>query len=278
MNILILGGTGMLGNAVAEYFSSTDYHTTITFRKSSLEVARQIKADVRIEYDPLKHTYEQLGETAECDFDYIINCIGTIKPFMASNPRDARYINSVFPWELATWANSYNAKLIHITTDCVYSGNKGSYVESDPHDALDDYGKSKSLGEPISDCMVIRTSIIGEEIHKHASLVDWAKTQRGKEVRGFTNHLWNGITTRQYAKVCHQIIKDDLWERGLFHVHASDVVNKLQMLEYFNEVWDLSLTINPFQTPAPCDRSLASEKTLCSKLNVPSVWEQIKQI
>ncbi len=268
--ILVLGSTGMLGNAVGQHFDNTDHYTLLTYR------------DVKVAYGKHKVYYDAnmpLDLLPSDKFDYVINCIGTIKPFMQSNPRDARYINSVFPWDLAKWCDRRGSKLIHISTDCVYTGNKGSaYTESDSHDALDDYGKSKSLGEPIRECMVIRTSIIGEEIHKNASLIEWARSQKGKSVKGFTNHYWNGITTNQYAKVCQQIIENDLWEKGLFHVHSKDIVNKLQMLEYFNEKFYLNLEITPFETVNSCDRSLASEKDLIKKLNVPTVKEQIMEI
>lgn len=276
MKILILGSTGMLGNAVGKHFENTDHEVTLTYRNDNVSYGKnKLYFDTDMPLEKLPN-----------DFDYVINCIGTIKPFMKSNPRDARHINSVFPWDLADWCKMNGSKLIHITTDCVFSGQKrrsaremtahrGAYTESDLHDALDDYGKSKSLGEPESECMVIRTSIIGEEIHKNASLVEWAKSQKGGSVKGFTNHFWNGITTKQYAKVCQQIIEEDLWEKGLFHVHSKDVVNKLQMVEYFNKKFDLNLSITPFEAPSACDRSLASEKELVSKLNVPTVKQQV---
>jgi dTDP-4-dehydrorhamnose reductase len=269
MRILILGSTGMLGSAVGKHFLKTDNSVCLTYRTD----IKYGNPWARIKFDPLKQDLWYLCDRERL-YDYVINCIGVIKPFMATDPIAARKINTVFPWELSKWCKSIGARLIHITTDCVYSGKKGMYKESDIHDALDDYGKSKSLGEP-TDCMVIRTSIIGEEIHKNASLIEWAKSQKGKEVRGFTNHYWNGITTNQYAQVCESIIRDNLWEPGLFHVHASDVINKYQMMTYFNDKFDLNLTIKEFQTPETCDRSLSSEKDLCSKLKVPTVKDQI---
>jgi dTDP-4-dehydrorhamnose reductase len=226
-----------------------------------------------IRFDPLRDDVQTMVKS----YDYIINCIGTIKPFMLTNPRDSRYINSVFPWDLANACEKSGGKLIHITTDCVYSGAKGNYIESDIHDALDDYGKSKSLGEP-TNALVIRTSIIGEEIHKNASLIEWAKTQKGKEVRGFTTHFWNGITTKQFAKVCETVIENKFWEQGLFHVFSPTIINKLQMMEMFNNKWNLDLKIQEFKTPTICDRSMSTEKELCGKLKIPELSEQIKEM
>lgn len=270
--ILILGSTGMLGNAVTKHFLKLDdMEIYLTYRNENVKFS---ECKNNIKFDVMNDDFSSLPT----DVDYVINCIGTIKPFMKENPIAARYINSVFPWKLAQWCKDNNSKLIHITTDCVFSGAKGKYTESDLHDALDDYGKSKSLGEPVEDCMVLRTSIIGEEIHKDASLIAWAKSQKGKTVNGFTNHFWNGITTNQYAKCCEQIIRENLYEVGLFHIHAKDIVTKYQMMEYFNEKFDLDLTINLMAPATSCDRSMASEKELCERLNIPTVKEMIMEI
>ena len=168
-------------------------------------------------------------------------------------------------------------KLIHITTDCVYSGGKGKYVESDLHDALDDYGKSKSLGECAGKAMVPRTSIIGEEIHKNASLIAWAKSQKGNTISGFSTHTWNGVTTNYYAKICDRIIQSDYFERGLFHIFANDDVTKLEMMHLFNKKFDLGMTIEE-KTPPMCDRTLRTEKELCGKLNIPTVEQMIEEL
>jgi dTDP-4-dehydrorhamnose reductase len=285
MKILILGATGMLGNAVSKYFlNDTDHEIWLTARKTSLNL---LNYDKVISFDPMKDEYLSCLDrpTAKWesvfDYDYVINCIGIIKPFMASDPIAARYINSVFPWKMADYCNDFQTKLIHITTDCVYSGKKGKYTETDMHDLLnpfDQYGCSKSLGEPINRSMVIRTSIIGEEIHKNASLIEWAKSQKGKEVNGFTNHLWNGITTKQYAKVCADIITSNTWEKGLFHVYSPSDVSKYDMLNYFNERFDLNLKINAVEAKESCDRTLRSNKDLVIKLNIPEIKEQILEI
>jgi dTDP-4-dehydrorhamnose reductase len=275
MKILVLGGTGMLGSAVGKHFLSTKYDVKLTYRNDKV-----IYGDKNLWLRFAADNYSATSlVTLLSDFDYVINCIGTIKPFMASDPISARRINAIFPWELAKACSPNNTKLLHITTDCVFSGKDGKYVEASLHDALDDYGKSKSLGEPISDCMVIRTSIIGEEIHKNASLIAWAKTQKGKEVKGFTHHLWNGITTNWYAKICHRIITENMYEKGLFHVYASDDVNKFEMMNYFNEKYDLGMLIQAVDniTP-PTDRTLRSSKILNKRLNIPSVQKMISEI
>lgn len=267
--VLILGSTGMLGNAAARYFlNNENYHVTTTYRNQAVAFTGNA-----IYFDILAGSLDKLP----AGFDYVINCIGIIKPFMAQDPVAAIKINSLLPWQLAKWCNDHGMKLIHITTDCVYSGKKGKYVESDLHDALDDYGKSKSLGECVNEAMILRTSIIGEEIHKNASLVAWAKSQKGQTVGGFSTHLWNGITTDQYAVICDKIIQNGWYEKGLFHVFAKDDVTKLQLMQYFNEKFNLGLTIEE-KTPPAVDRTMRTEKELCAKLEIPTVKEMIDQL
>jgi len=267
--ILILGGTGMLGNAVVSHFNAQEgYEVTATFRTDGINLPCN-----KTKFDALSNNPDDLSS----DFDYVLNCIGIIKPFMLPDIVAAIKINSLFPHILAKWCQSNKSKLIHITTDCVYSGFKGKYVEADLHDALDDYGKSKSLGECPGNAMVLRTSIIGEEVHKHASLIAWAKSQKGNTISGFSTHLWNGVTTNQYAKICDDIIQNDLYEHGLFHVFARDDVTKLEMMHLFNEKFDLGMTIEEKQ-PASCDRTLRSEKALCGKLNIPTVKQMIEEM
>lgn len=268
--VLILGSTGMLGNAVAKHFLKSDHDVTLTYRNKDVSFG-----DKKVEYDCTRDTNL---EWLFANQDFAINCIGTIKPFMASDPIAARHINSVLPWQMAKVANKVGCKMIHITTDCVFSGKKGKYIEADLHDALDDYGKTKSLGEPVSECMVIRTSIIGEEIHKNASLIAWAKSQKDKVVKGYTHHLWNGITTNEYGRVCQQIIEQCLYNKGLYHVHADGDVNKLQMMNYFNNKFNLNLTIEAASPGEPVDRTMRSTKELNSILKVASVEELINRI
>ena len=258
----------MLGNTVVRHFRSRDdYEITATYRTDGLmEGVRAICFDV------LSDSLDKLPS----DFDYVLNCIGICKPFMAQSIQAAIKINSLFPWQLSDWCDKTDTRLIHITTDCVYSGLKGKYVESDLHDALDDYGKSKSLGET-TNAMVLRTSIIGEEVHKDAFLIAWIKSQKGKTVNGFSTHLWNGITTNEYARICDDIIMRDLYKKDLFHVFAKDDVTKLDMMHYFNEKYNLELTIEDKRVE-PCDRTMRTSKDLCAKLNVPTVRDMIMAI
>ena len=266
MKFAILGSTVMLGSAVGKYFIEKYGEDNVFLSYRNEEVS----------YGKNKFYFDANDSDIGCipDCDYIINCIGTIKPFMCENMCKSIFLNSVFPLKLSHYS-PVMTKVIHITTDCVFSGKKGAYTEEDFHDAEDEYGKSKSLGEICQkECMVIRTSIIGEEIHKKASLIEWIKSQKGKKTNGYINHLWNGITTKQYAKVCSKIIDENLYEEGLFHVF-SNVVNKLELVTYVNEKFNLDIDINPFEAPISCDRTMSTIKDLNENLNIPSIKDQI---
>jgi dTDP-4-dehydrorhamnose reductase len=266
VKIAILGSTGMLGNAVSDYFlGKENYQVYLSSRDEACEKENHFYFDAT---NPSSSVLPQV--------DYVINCIGVIKPFMKKGIENAIVVNSIFPHKFANFCKENNTKLIHITTDCVFSGKTGRYFESSLHDCLDEYGKTKSLGEP-NNCMVIRTSIIGQEIKNNVSLVEWARSQKGKEVRGFTNHLWNGVTTTEYAKICDQIIQKNLYKEELYHVY-SNYVNKFQLLNLISDSLSLGLQVSPHQTEESCDRTLATEKDLMSKLEISTIEEQIKNL
>jgi len=270
VKVLILGSTGMLGNAVGKWFLERpeQFETHLTYRNEEMSFGEN------------KHYFNMYDEEGSGELpavDYIINCVGLIKPFITEDPLVSIEVNATFPWRLARYCEETDTNLIHITTDCVYSGAKGSYSEESEHDALDSYGKTKSLGEP-NNCMVLRTSIIGEEIHKNVSLISWVKDQKGGEVNGYTNHLWNGITTKQYAEVCGKIITQDLFQIGKFHIHSPEPVTKHKLVSLINERFELGITVNEFEAPVVVDRTLATTHEMCARLEIPPIEQQIKEL
>ncbi len=263
--IVILGASGMLGSMVGEYFSgfSSKYEVFLSFRWEDLTLNNSFK------FDPTdKRTWLNIPEA-----DFYINCIGIIKPNMSKNIKRSIFINSVFPHVLT----DYFDNVIHITTDCVFSGKDGNYNENSTHDALDDYGKSKSLGEP-EDCMVLRTSIIGPEKHNHVSLISWVRQQDGKDINGFTNHLWNGITTLQYAKVCEQIIDNALYKEDLYHVISPNTLNKFELVSAIANHYGINVNITPVEASVAVDRTMSTVKDLLRKLSIPTIQEQISEL
>lgn len=273
MKIAVLGSTGMLGSAVGHHFMKKYGEENVFTSYRTIEVSYGgmnsfYLNPFAISFEP---TLDDLGH-----LDYVVNALGITKPFIAKNIEESIFVNSIFPWRLADYCNRKEIKLISITSDCVFGGKEGNYTEASLHDCTDVYGKTKSLGEP-DDCMVLRTSIIGEEIHKNASLIEWIKAQKNGKANGFTNHLWNGVTTKQYAKICETIIDNDLYEPSLFHVF-SDIVTKEQLLHMVNDRFNLNITINACEAPERIDRTLATIKPLNTKLNIPPLAEQIKNL
>jgi len=260
MKIYILGASGMLGKYVSKYLGQK--YAVIEVNRDAIDASTVTKESLTAK---LFHLGARKG-------DVIINCIGTIKPRVDElGDTNAIIVNSVFPRILSKASRELGLNMIHPTTDCVYSGLKGQYVETDQYDVSDVYGMSKAMGEP-SDCTVIRTSIIGEEVGQKRSLVEWVKSNANGEVFGFTNHYWNGVTCLQFAKICEEIINKFLYWHGTRHFH-SNIVNKKQLVEIISNVYGLNIKVNPKETTTMCDRTLG---TLYSMgISIPTLEQQI---
>ena len=257
--IIVFGANGMLGYAVSEYFGRKDYDVVKLSRN---------------EFDIANDSHDQLSNLVDGAYA-VINCAGVIKPRIKDmSIEDVLTVNSIFPRNLAKACKAVDVKCFHITTDCVYTGNKGKYSETDMFDADDLYGLSKSGGDA-AECMVLRTSIIGEEKGQSRSLLEWAKSQAGKEVNGFTNHRWNGVTTLYLAEVIESIVSNNLYQRGLFHIHSPNTVDKYELLQILDKGYQLDLEITPVEANSFCDRSLTSNKDLSSIVCRKTIEEQV---
>lgn len=274
MRIVILGSTGMLGSAVMKNLSEVFGKSNVLGSYRCYNHFPKTCNGFEFTIPSKEYTLHKIPE----DTCYVINCIGIIIPLIKKvGIIDTIQINSIFPYMLEKYCEERNIKLIHITTDCVFSGGRGKYTEEDKHDPSDLYGRSKSLGEP-DNCMVLRTSIIGEEQYNKISLVEWAKSQRGKSIKGFTNHFWNGVTTKQYSNICIKIIQNNLYEKGIFHVFSPEDVSKKDLLEMISKKFNLELNIESFETEISIDRTLRTIKKLNSKLFIPSIHDQIREM
>lgn len=257
--IAILGSNGMLGGMLA--------HQQIFLEGETWEVP---SSALRIEPASKTDIFYQLDKAVAKKATHVVNCIGAIKPKFKNRDilADNIFVNGVFPHILADWGETRSVPVIHITTDCVFDGAEGKYTESSPHNPLDVYGKSKSIGEP-SNCMVLRTSIIGPEWGGNKrSLVEWLLSNEGGEIKGFTNHLWNGMTTMELSEKIDNIISDGLYEHGTFHLFSEDI-NKYDLLKNMIDVWGLNIKIEPVEAAQACDRTMRTEKGLMDKLDCP---------
>ena len=265
MKIFVIGSNGMLGNYVSKYLDKS--FDVVNLTRKDIDISKETE-------ETLKAKFFRLDIKKD---DVVINCVGTIKPRVDElGDLNAIIVNSVFPRILANVVESYHAKLIHPTTDCVYSGKKGKYDENDNYDVYDTYGMSKALGEP-KNCTVIRTSIIGEEVNQGRSLIEWIKSEKINNVFGFTNHFWNGVTCLQFAKICEKIIQKNLFWLGTRHIH-SNTLNKKELVELISKIYNLNVTVNQKETELSCDRSLSSIYNEINLFDIPSLEEQITEI
>ncbi len=274
VNILVLGISGMLGSMVFDYLSKNkNFNVYGTVRNAKYQKDRIFLFDA--------NGISQLEDEKilNLNIEYVINCIGITKPFSKDDDPlgvvRAIRINADFPWELAKFAKNHNIKVIQIGTDCVFSGKKGPYNEKDKHDPLDVYGKSKSLGEVFDGTtLIIRGSIIGPELKKEVTfLLEWfLNQQEGGTISGWEHHLWNGMTTLQFAQICEKIIETYSFDRFMeisyiHHFIPNNIVNKFELMNIFNETFDKKLEINRVNKPdEKVDRSLGSKFDELSKL------------
>jgi len=208
--------------------------------------------------------------------DWVINAVGVIKPHSLKDPVATLFINGGLPHILAA---KFGENLIHIATDCVYDGTaEAPYDENSIPRPVDLYGMSKLLGEP-KKALVLRTSIVGPELGSSYGLLGWFQSQTGKSANGFTNHLWNGITTREFGKICDQIISGQVPHPGggIYHIHSTDVT-KYEMLVQFKKTFDLDIQIEPVVAPVAIDRRLATTLLFNTALQVPAFVDMIADL
>ena len=225
----------MLGHKAFNHFSkSSDFETFGTLRNSSDVKKFFFKSDniesifSNVDVLNINSVFELIEKTNP---DIILNCVGVIKQIKESkNPLLSIEINSLFPHKVANFIKNSKTRLIHISTDCVFSGEKGNYIESDYSDAKDLYGKTKYLGELVnySNCLTLRTSIIGPELKTKLSLLEWFLSQK-ISVNGFVNAIYSGLTTMELIKVIETYIIPQNDKYGLYHV-SSEPISKHNLL------------------------------------------------
>lgn len=268
MKVAVLGASGMLGAMVLDTLASDpELELVATTRSGRLpEPFRERLSGVDCRRLDAEQVASDELAAVLAGTDWIVNAIGIIKPYIhddnAPEVERATRVNALFPHLLARAAERIGARVLQIATDCVYSGTRGRYVESDPHDPTDVYGKTKSLGEVHSPAMThLRCSIVGPELAGHRSLLDWLIRQPADAaVNGFLNHLWNGVTTLQFARLCRGIVRGNLDLPRLRHVVPADVVTKATLLEIVARAHHRAdLSISPVDASVAVDRTLDTE-------------------
>jgi len=232
----VLGSTGMLGHQVVSYFLNFDDYDVIDIAFRSKLREKTIVSDVTN-----KTAFEKI--VTELKPDFIVNCIG-ILIHGSSNVENAIYLNAYLPHQLKKISKNIGAKLIHISTDCVFSGDKGGYIESDVKDGKGVYSQTKILGEIEDDAnLTLRTSIIGPELKDNGEgLFHWFMSQQG-DITGFTRAIWSGVTTLELVKAIKWSIESDI--TGLYHVTNNTLISKHELLKLFQKHTKKDINIKP---------------------------------
>ncbi|MDQ6964362.1 MAG: SDR family oxidoreductase [Mariprofundales bacterium] len=279
MKVLVLGVTGMLGHSVFEGLSSND----------TLDVWGTMRNPLGMAYFP-EEWCEKLIPNIDvldndmlisvihkCLPDVVINAVGVIKHVTNTNdPLLTLPINAMLPHRLAKICGLANARLIHISTDCVFSGRKGMYREEDVSDAEDLYGKSKYIGEVdnMPHVLTLRTSIIGHELNSHRSLLDWFLSQRGR-VHGYTKWIFSGLPTVEFSRVISDYVLPYPEIHGLYHLSV-DPIDKCSLLQLVADVYQKEIEIVP-NSDIVINRSLESSKFRLVSGYQPPSWRNLIQ-
>lgn len=262
--ILLFGATGMAGHVAYCFLKSTGKYVVANVVYRTKLTDDSIVVDVTD-----KESVSRIVRDIRPDF--IVNCIGVLIKGSKEHPDNAVLINAYFPHLLKKLSDEVGARLIHISTDCVFSGKKGNYTETDFRDADDIYGRSKALGEVINNKdLTIRTSIIGPELKENGEgLFHWFMNQTG-EVNGFKTAIWGGVTTLELAKAIDYAL--DKGTTGLVQLSNGIGVNKYDLLNIFQEIWHKDIVVNPYDGNG-IDKSIAKSEVF--DYCVPSYYDML---
>lgn len=281
VKVLVLGASGMLGHKLVQRLPGHGFDTWAAIRSDPSEFSRyRIAQPDRILGGVDATRPETVLKAIEAtEPDAVINAIGVIKQRKESElAAHTIEINSLFPHRLYDLCRRSGARLVHISTDCVFEGRSGGYTESDPADARDLYGRSKVLGEVVSEgAVTIRTSIIGRELVSSHGLLEWFIANAGGAVRGFVNAYFSGFTTEALTDVIAERVLSRPDLEGLYHV-ASGKISKFELLSLVNERLGLGISIEPDESLV-IDRSLdGSGFAEATGFNAPSWKEMIDDL
>lgn len=274
--VLVLGATGMLGHKLIQQLSGR-FQVKGTVRSHEGELLLGLlgipgSMVLRACAEDMRSVAAAMDDARP---DAVINCIGVVKQRTeAKDPETSIGINALFPHRLAKLCRGRGVRLIHLSTDCVFSGHGGGYRETDPADATDLYGRSKLLGEVDGEgCLTIRTSIIGRELVASRGLVEWFLSQRGRTIQGYRRAIYSGFPTRTLADILVWLLNEHPDLSGIWHV-ASSAISKYDLLELAKRAMDLDVRIEPDDSFV-CDRSLDARAFRDATGFTPPAWPEM---
>ena len=276
MRVIVLGAAGMLGHKLLQRLR-TEHEAAGTIRDAAPDAGlSRALAGVKL-YPGVDAADLASLERALDDWkaQVVLNCIGIIKQSKAaSDPLPSIAINSLLPHQLAQMAAARGARLIHFSTDCVFSGRRGNYVEDDEPDPVDLYGRSKLLGEVTApNALTLRTSIVGRELRGHLGLIDWFLSQRGGRINGYVRALYSGLTTLAAADLVAWLIRAHPELQGVWQV-SGEPISKFDLLQIVKRVYRLDIEIAPDEHFV-CDRRLDSTRFRTHTGWRPPSWEDM---
>jgi dTDP-4-dehydrorhamnose reductase len=279
MRILILGVSGLIGHKLLQELSSnfevfgTLHKSKVQYGNLSLFSGNNIIENIDVaEFEILKDVLYAVNP------DVILNCVGiTKRKIIVNNPLNALIINSVFPHQLANWAKINHKRVIHFSTDCVFDGRIGNYNELSLTTAEDTYGRTKALGEINYDhSLTIRSSFIGQELFDRTELLDWFLAQNGKQIKGFKNTFYSGVSTIFMARVITNIISNFPDLSGLYQLAPEKSISKYELLNIAQKAFNVNIEIIPDEEHVHRPTLDASKLKNEINLIIPS-WKEMMQ-
>jgi dTDP-4-dehydrorhamnose reductase len=268
--VLIIGSNGMAGHLISDYLSLNSMFEIIRVARDSTNKKTDHVIDAT-DFNSIDRLMSNLKP------DYVVNAIGILNADAENNPDIAVLLNSYFPHFLAKICDKYASRLFHISTDCVFNGTKGSYLENHFKDGIGIYAQSKALGEVnYHNHITIRTSIIGPDIKRSGiGLLNWILLQTGN-INGYSEAFWGGVTTLELAKAIEFFIRKNINGINLYHLTNNKKISKFDLLIIINEVFNLKLNITP-SVKYKVDKSLINSNTTID-YKVPTYQRMIEEM
>lgn len=274
MRVLILGGDGMLGHQLLRYFKEQhDVRVTVRLNHEAYEAYGLFEGGSTFCGIDARRTDDVAQVIADFRPEAVVNAVGIVKQRSeAKEVIPSLEINSLLPHRLALVCQTVGARLVHLSTDCVFSGRKGNYCETDYSDADDLYGRTKFLGEVSeSHCLTLRTSMIGPELSRKTGLLEWFLAQRGQTVKGFTKAIFSGFPTSELARIVERVLVEVPTVHGVYHV-AAQPISKYDLLTLIRDRLRVPITIERDST-FECDRSLDASRFHRDTGYSPPPWD-----
>jgi len=272
IKVMLLGSAGMAGHVLkCELQKISDIIELVDVARSSELIRPKIEMDVT-DFMGLKEIIN------EGDFDFIINCVGILNAFAEDNPDQAILVNAYFPHFLESITKKSSSRIIHLSTDCVFSGSKGDYIETDFKDGLGFYARSKGLGELHNDKdLTIRTSIIGPDLNQDGiGLFNWVINQEGV-INGFSKAYWSGVTTIKLARSIIEFILQKDSPAGVVHLTNDEKISKFELLIMIQQVYKLSDIKIVESKEYKTDKSIVNTRDDLTK-KIPTYYQMIMEM